>query len=305
MSTSNPLAEELVPTVEQLFDRHLEQTTEWMPHDFVPWSRGKDFTPGEQWDPKIANLPPAVCSALFVNLLTEDNLPYYTHSIMSLFGPDSAWRQWARHWTAEEGRHSIVIRDYVIVTRAIDPVLLERARMAQVMGGIVPDPPTVAEGLVYVALQELATRVSHVNTGRLLPDPIGTKIMARVGGDENFHHMFYRDVVTTAFEIAPSEMMRAAAAQIQSFAMPGVGIPGFNEHARVIEQAGIYNLDIHANKILGPMVEYWGLAEMTGLDSSAEQARDEIFTYLRKLGRAVEWKDSHRTDAETKADATV
>ena len=49
----------------------------------------------------------------------------------------------------------MVIRDYVTVTRALDPVELERARMHQVALGEVPQPTTVADALVYVTLQEL------------------------------------------------------------------------------------------------------------------------------------------------------
>src|SRR5207249_10276186 len=87
--------------------------------------------------------PDAVRSALFVNLLTEDNLPHYFETINRVFA-DEAWREWARRWTAEEMRHSIVIRDYVVVSGALDLVELERARMAQVTRGQAPQPSTVA-----------------------------------------------------------------------------------------------------------------------------------------------------------------
>ena len=39
---------------------------------------------------------------------------------------DGAWVNWVGRWTAEEGRHAIVLRDYLTVTRNIDPVLLVR-----------------------------------------------------------------------------------------------------------------------------------------------------------------------------------
>src|SRR5213083_3375472 len=126
------LLAELEPTAVTLFERHLAGAKEWFPHELVPWSRGRDFVPGEQWDPREVDLDPAVRSALLVNLLTEDNLPYYTSTITSLYGNKGAWGVWVRRWTAEEGRHSIVMRDYMTVTRALDPVALERARMAQV-----------------------------------------------------------------------------------------------------------------------------------------------------------------------------
>src|SRR5688572_27838241 len=145
------LLAELTPVAERLVNRHLEVSKEWFPHQMVPWGRSRDFEPGEAWDECESGLPQAVRSALFVNLLTEDNLPYYFRTIERMFGRDGVWGEWARRWTAEEGRHSIVIRDYLTVTRAVDPVALERGRMNQVCGGEVPEPVTAADGFVYVA----------------------------------------------------------------------------------------------------------------------------------------------------------
>src|SRR5262245_60993517 len=126
---------ELSPAAEGLLNRHLTAAKDWMPHEYVPWSRGRDFERGEEWAPTPATPTPAVRSALFLNLLTEDNLPYYFGNIDRLFGRDHPWREWSRRWTAEEMRHGQVIRDYVTVTRSIDPNALERARMRQVSTG--------------------------------------------------------------------------------------------------------------------------------------------------------------------------
>src|SRR5215211_8091904 len=139
------LLNELAPPAEALLERHLANAREWFPHELVPWSQGRDFAPGEVWDPDQAPMDEAVRSALFVNLLTEDNLPHYFRTIQTLFGFDHPWAAWARRWTAEEGRHSIVIRDYLTVTRSVDPVALERARMAQVTCGVVPEPETAQD----------------------------------------------------------------------------------------------------------------------------------------------------------------
>src|SRR3954470_22707458 len=69
------LLDELAPTARKLMDRHLSTTKEWFPHELVPWSRGRDFEADEAWDPNEVPMPDGVRSALFVNLLTEDNLP--------------------------------------------------------------------------------------------------------------------------------------------------------------------------------------------------------------------------------------
>ena len=171
-------------------------------------------------------LPDGVASALFVNLLTEDNLPYYFAAIDKLFGRDGAWGYWTRRWTAEEGRHSIVLRDYLTMSGYLDPVTLERARMAQVTGGVSPDADSIVDAFAYLALQELATRIAHHNTGKALPDAEGHAVMKRVAADENLHYLFYRDLVSAAFEIDPSTMMEAVKRQVIGFEMPGTGIPG-------------------------------------------------------------------------------
>ena len=100
----------------------------------------------------------------------------------------------------------MVIYGYLMVTRAVDPVALERGRMRQVSTGRCRSR-TPARRLVYVALQELATRIAHRNTGRLLGDPAGYDVMMRVAADENLHHLFYRDLTPAAIELDPSEML--------------------------------------------------------------------------------------------------
>lgn len=282
------LLAELEPVAARLFDRHDKSAKEWFPHELVPWSRGRDFDPRQEWEPDELAPPAPVRSALFVNLLTEDNLPYYSMEIHEMFGAGGAWGEWARRWTAEEGRHSIVMRDWLTVTRAIDPVALERGRMSQVSGGVVPHPATAVGGLVYVTLQELATRISHYNTGKFLEDSFGEEIMKRVAADENLHYLFYRDLTTAALEVDPSSVVIAIEAEVRDFAMPGVGIPDFEVHARAIARHQIYDMLIHHDKILVPVVlNHWKVEELTGLSDEAEVARDKLVKRIGRIGRAA------------------
>jgi acyl-[acyl-carrier-protein] desaturase len=282
MDNATMLAE-LEPTAERLVDRHLGIAKEWFPHDLVAWRSLPTAGSDSLGDP----LPEGVASALFVNVLTEDNLPYYFASIDSLFGREGAWGFWSRRWTAEEGRHSIVLRDYLIMSGHIDPVDLERARMAQVTGGVSPQVPSIAEAFVYLALQELATRIAHHNTGKALPDAEGFAVMKRVAADENLHYLFYRDLVSAALEIDTSGMVEAIERQVLGFEMPGTGIPGFAGHAKAIANAGIYDFGVHHDLILLPVVlGHWNLAGWQGLSPSAEAARDRLLQFIARLGRA-------------------
>jgi len=291
--TSEALLSDLEPVVEQLLERHLAQSKEWFPHEHVPYSRGRDAVPGEVWseadaDLAGATLSPEVRSALLVNLLTEDNLPYYFRSVEAMFGRDGAWGTWVRRWTAEEGRHSMAIYGYLMATRAIDPCHLERCRMAQVSGGITPEPPSLQAGFAYLSLQELATRISHRSTGRLLGDPAGYEVMMRVAADENLHQIFYRDLAAAAIERDPDGMMVAIEHQVRTFEMPGVGIPDFPEHARRIANAGIYDLAVHHDLILTPVVlRHWDVEHVEGLSAEGEQARERLMKRLAKSERVA------------------
>lgn len=287
------LLRELEPTVEQLLARHLATTREWFPHQHVPYGRGRDFDAGEAWSVESADLggatiDDAVRSSLIVNLLTEDNLPYYFRTIERQFGADGSWGVWSKRWTAEEGRHSMAIYGYLMVTRAVDPVALERGRMQQVSTGQVPEPRTPMDALAYVALQELATRIAHRNTGRLLGDAAGYDVMMRIAADENLHHLFYRDLTRAAIELDPSKAVQAIERQVVGFEMPGTGIPGFAAHAGAIARAGIYDLAIHHEQILAPVVlRHWGVDALTGLDDDAERARERLMVRLAKSERVA------------------
>ena len=278
------LLHELTPEAERLLARHDATSKPWYPHALVPWGRGRDFDEDYEWSAAEAGLPDALRSALFVNLLTEDNLPYSFRDVQRMFGRDGVWGEWGRRWTAEEGRHAIVIRDYLTVTRALDPVELENARIAQVSGGQVPEPPTALDGFAYLTLQELATRIAHRQTAKLIDDEAGYRVMARVGADENYHFLYYRDLAQAALRIDPSAMMIAIDEQVRGFSMPGTGIPNFAQHSRAIANAGIYNLTIHHDQILAPIVlRYWDIGHLESLTPEAEQAREACVAWIARI----------------------
>jgi len=288
---------ELEPEAERLLNRHLESAEEWYPHEHVPWERAErlardGFAYGQD------SLPEGVRSALLVNLLTEDNLPWYTRTISRMFGGNSAWGEWAQRWTAEEGRHAIVMRDYITVSGLVEPHELEDGRMAQVSKAIVPEPPGAADGMCYVAVQELATRISHRNTGTMLDDKVGYDVMMKLSSDENRHHLFYRDLVSKLIELDPSTAVEALERQVVGFSMPGVGIPGFAEHSRAIAQAGIYDFAIHHERIIVPLImRHWAVDKIEGLNASAEKARESLLRHIDRVGKVAKRQADRRASA--------
>jgi acyl-[acyl-carrier-protein] desaturase len=301
------LIRELEPVVGQNLDRHLGIAKEWHPHDYVPWSRGRDFAflGGDDWVPEDSPLDPVAKTAMVVNLLTEDNLPSYHREIATRFGRDGAWGQWVGRWTAEEGRHGIALRDYLVVTRGVDPVALERARMAQMSVGYDSGDKTALEAVAYVSFQELATRVSHRNTGRATGCPIAEQLLSRIATDENLHMVFYRNIMAAALDVSPDDAMEAIRDEVVGFAMPGAGMADFARSSVMIANAGIYDLRLHHDEVVMPVLRHWRVFDRDDLGPRGERAREELTAFLAELDaraeRFVEKRDRTRARAAARA----
>lgn len=285
--TDTRLLHALEEVVEKELNRHLAVAKDWMPHEYVPWSDGRNFDgplDGEPWAPEQSKVSDIGRTALVVNLLTEDNLPSYHHEIATLFGRDGAWGTWVHRWTAEEGRHGIVMRDYLLTSRAVDPVQLENFRMAHMSEGFESDNRhSMLHSVAYVSFQELATRISHRNTGHQSGDPVCDRMLARIATDENLHMVFYRNLLRAAFEIAPDLTMQAVRDVVVNFRMPGHGMPGFERAAAQMAIGGIYNLRIHHDDVLQPVLRFLKVLDIDGLGPDGLKAQEELGLYMNGL----------------------
>ena len=111
--------------------------------------------------------------------------------------------------------------------------------------------------------------------------------MARIAADENLHMVFYRDILAAAIELQPSAAVRAIVAEVLAFEMPGNGIPNFMRKAAQIAKAGIYDLRVHHDEVLMPILRHWRIFELTGLDAAAEAARETLAEHLASLEAAA------------------
>jgi acyl-[acyl-carrier-protein] desaturase len=284
---SAELVRVLDPVVATEIERHLTMAKEWFPHEYVPWAEGTNYDGiygGEAWDPSQSPVDGVSRTALVVNLLTEDNLPSYHRALTDTVGRDSAWGEWVHRWTAEEGRHAIAMRDFLLVTRSVDPVSLERERMDHMGRGFEGD----AEGhvlttMAYVSFQELATRISHRNTGRHTEDPGLDRLLQRIAADENLHMLFYRNVMGAAFEVDPDASMQAVLDTVENFSMPGNEVEGFTRRSLTIALAGIYDLRIHHDEVLSPVLRAWDVWDRTDLGPAGEAARERLAAFMAGL----------------------
>jgi acyl-[acyl-carrier-protein] desaturase len=294
------LAEHLTARLETALASHLERAQTWYPHEYVPWGEARDFAelPFEEAQSRLSK---EVRASVQLNLLTEDNLPGYHGAISRVMGYTEVWRTWLDRWTAEEGRHAIAIRDYLLVTRSVDPVALENARMTHMGAGFESaNHDDLLRSLAYVSFQELATRISHRNTGKITKDPVADQLLARIALDENLHMLFYRNLLAASLELAPNQAMRAITEVVKSFEMPGSTIENFTRKSVQIALAGVYDLRIHHDDVHAPVLRAWGVWDVEGLDEDGERARLELADTLAKLDQAASRFEEKRTAHRTK-----
>ncbi len=189
------------------------------------------------------------------------------------------------------------MRDYLLVKRSVDPTELEKFRMTHMSQGYAADHgDTMMHNLAYVSFQELATRVSHRNTGKYTDDPMADRLLARIAADENLHMIFYRNLMAAAIELSPDQAMQAILDVVTGFKMPGSDIPGFQRKAVEMAVAGIYDLRSHRDEVVMPVLRFWKVFEMEGL-SAGGRARahgaGQLHGRPRQAGGAVRGQAGH------------
>lgn len=280
--TQLQILEMLEPIVEGELNRHNRMRKPWTPVDFLPVdSEGRiidRITDPEQ----VPLLSPEAQAAMITNLLTEDNLPSYHRVIAENFGLDGAWGTWTNQWTAEENSHAYVMRAGLDLTLAVNPYDLEVARMEQMKQGYDNDKDPL-HTLAYVTFQELATRVSHRNTGAATKNDMFEKMLQRIAMDENLHMLFYRNLAGKALDIAPNQMMAAIRDELIGFEMPGANIAGFQIKALQIANAGIYDPKSHYEDVVMPVLKNWKIFSRDDFTGYGAAARDELAAFLTNM----------------------
>lgn len=313
--TQVAMLRELEPVVAGCVDRHLAMSKAWDPHDYVPWQQGRNYATlgGEDWSVEQSELSEVARVAMVVNLLTEDNLPSYHRHIAENLSRDGAWGTWVNRWTLEESRHSIAMRDYLVVTRGVDPVALESDRMVHLTRGVqAPDDfAGVLDQTVYVTFQEVATRISHRQTGRVCNDPIADALLKRIALDENLHAVFYRNVTAAAFDLTPDQTMESVTKMVRGFDMPGRGMPNWRRNGALMVKHGIYDLRQHLDEVLTPVLQKWRVFDRTDFTARGDRSRNELGEFLEDLKHKVvrfEERRAHllaRQAAKAERDATA
>lgn len=258
---ANALTLELEPVVEENLSRHVATEEMWYAHDFVPFDKGENFAflGGTDWDESSVTLPKPVTDALEILLIVKDNLAGYHRELVEHFILDDKWGRWLGRWTAEEHLHAVALRNYLVVTREIDPSANEDVRVEHVMKGYRADKLSQIETLVFMSFLERAHAVFCRNLQAQITEPILASMVGRIAKDEERHEEFFANLIAHCLTTKRDETIAAIATRAAAFEPIGADIDAYGDKVRVVAEAGIFD-DAALRKVLSDRIEAWGVA---------------------------------------------
>lgn len=283
----------------------------WQPADFLPdMSKEDAFEQIRELQFRAKALPPEVITSLIGNMITEEALPTYQTYFNLVNGineersmiTDRGWVRWSRSWTAEENRHGDLLNKYLYLSGRADMKQVEITIHNLIGNGF--DPKTDGDpyqAMIYTSFQERATKISHVNTGKLAlkaGDGVLSRICKTIAGDEARHEKAYKSFMAKIFEIDPNGAMLAFEKMMRKqIAMPAMLMDNAKEDnlfvrfSAITQKMGIYTTYDYAS-IIQHLVQIWKVESIGGLKGYAAKAQDYLSglaeRYERIAGRMKE-----------------
>ncbi len=279
----------------------------WQPTDFLP-----DMAQPDAMEQVLAlrkrsdGIPPEVISSLVGNMITEEALPNYQSFFNLLKGMNeegnmastNGWVRWSRAWTAEENRHGDLLNKYLYLSGRANMKEVEITIHNLISNGfdakVEQDP---YQAMIYTSFQERATKISHVNTGKLADkagDDVLSRICKTIAGDEARHENAYKNFMSKIFEVDPDGALLAFEKMMKKqITMPALLMDDekkdslFSRFSQITEKMGIYTTFDYAN-IITHLTEKWKIEGMTGLKDYAAKAQEYLCTLADRYRRIAE-----------------
>ncbi len=296
------------PFVEQFISEKMKNPEEcWQPADFLPDFSDPDFHDKIQILQKsIANVPDTVLVSLVGNMITEEALPSYQTFFNLLKGmneernvsSNGAWARWSRLWTAEENRHGDLLNKYLYLSGRVDMKVVEKSIQQLLHNGV--DLQTDGDpyhGMIYTSFQERATKITHVNTGKLAyksGDLALAKICNTIAGEEALHEKAYKFFMGKIFESDPNGGLAAFVAMMKKKIVMPANLMDFGTEKRqylnyvnITQKIGAYTSYDYAS-IIDHLVKHWGIENLLGLSDEGRKAQDFLSTLAERYYKLAE-----------------
>jgi acyl-[acyl-carrier-protein] desaturase len=280
----------------------------WQPTDFLPDMAQKDaMDQVMELRKRMDCIPDDVISSLVGNMITEEALPNYQSFFNLLKGVNeegnmtssNGWVRWSRTWTAEENRHGDLLNKYLYLSGRADMKQVEITIHNLIANGfdakVEQDP---YQAMIYTSFQERATKISHVNTGKLADkagDDVLSRICKTIAGDEARHENAYKSFMEKIFEVDPDGAILAFEKMMKKkITMPALLMDKndktdslFNRFSVITEKMGIYTTFDYAN-IINHLTERWKIGSISGLKDYAAKAQEYLCTLADRYRKIAE-----------------
>jgi hypothetical protein len=195
----------------------------WSPYDLVDDAQMRSLCRPER-------LSEVQFGAVKTVLFVEDHLPGYLSEYLRIMtDPDAPEDQqivnrkalhYTFRWVAEEDRHAHVLEMYLTRSGLIGEEELQAEMLRERKTGYVFPYQQMAEGFIYLALQEKATHLYYRALARDIDEPLLKAILARMGADEASHGAFFYDLLIKSFRGDLDALARKISAVAGDFRMP-------------------------------------------------------------------------------------
>lgn len=269
--------------------------TNWQPSDYTPdLSTEAGFESVRELREEASRLPDDALAILVGDMITEEALPSYASWISTLEGvgvtgePQTSWGAWNRAWCGEENRHGDLLNRWLYLSGRVNMREVEVTVQNLIAdGGDTQSENDPYRTFVYTSFQEIATRISHLNVGKMARS-VGAdqlyRLSARIAGDEQRHARAYKYFIAKILEVDTNEAVLAFQDMMKKkITMPAMymrerGNPigeTFRKFEAVAKRAGVYTGWDYI-EIVEHLLEEWEIEHLSNLSPAATRAQDYL-----------------------------
>lgn len=297
-----------------------EPEQNWQPMDYSPdLSKEEGFAQLLSLREEAARLPQDVLTVLIGDMITEEALPTYAGWIATLDGvldgkgqPNTPWGAWNRGWCAEENRHGDILNRYLYLSGRVNMREIELTINNLIYdGGNTQNENDPYRTFIYTSFQEIATRISHLNVGKLAREHGASllyNISARVAGDENRHARAYKTFIQKIMEVDVNEAVLAFQDMMKKkITMPAMymrergAAPGdtFEKFEAVANRLKVYTGTDYV-EIIEHLLQEWNIEKLGGLSSAAAEAQEYLCNLPGRYRKIIDRVASRKAVADTR-----
>lgn len=290
-------------SMDELLDKYLKPIEKnWQPSDLLPDSKSPEFFEEIEEIQELAKeMNYDLWAVLIGDTITEEALPTYESWLMDVEGIDqdgrNGWSRWIRGWTSEENRHGDLLNKYLYLSGRVNMREMEISTQHLINDGFdIGTGYDPYRNFIYTSFQELATNISHRRVASLSKSADNqrlAKICGIIAADEARHATAYIEFINRIFKLDPSQVMLAFEDMMRKkIVMPahflretGDAIGElFTHFSDAAQRIRVYTTLDYID-ILESLLKQWKIENISGINDSAEKARDYLMALPNRLKR--------------------